>query len=305
VNIQGHETSKATLRQLTAHTLLFCGPSGVGRRGVAKWYTAWLNCAQSNPTRPTNEPCWQCKSCHLFLEDAHPDYTEIAPQLTTSTGRVSRRPEIKISQLVQRDGETDGVPLGRWLEPRPTFKKRVGVIDSADTLNMSAANAFLKTLEEPPSHAIIILLAPSPQAVLPTIASRSTVIRFGTVPLEHSQHPTAMLGRLGDILTAQENPERFNELLQIIDTYLQSLDKGLENAFEAADALEKAWTNENTFDVAELLTARLRECSPSLYANASDGVMKFEEALAAYAAPALAMQVLTLELRQWKGMSGE
>jgi DNA polymerase III subunit delta' len=293
VNIQGHETSKATLRQLRAHTLLFCGPSGIGRRQVAKWYAAWLNCAT-----PAEEPCWKCKSCQLFLEDTHPDYTEIAPQLTTNTGRVSRRPEIKISQLVQREGESEGIPLGRWLEPHPTFKKRVGVIDSADTLNISAANAFLKTLEEPPSHAIIILIAPSPQAVLPTIASRSTVVRFGTVSLENSSHPTAMLGRLGDVLTAQEHPERFNELMQIIDTYLQSLDKGLENAFEAADALEKAWTNESTFDVAELLSARLRERSPSLYANASDAVMKFEEALAAYAAPALAMQVMTLELRQ-------
>jgi DNA polymerase III subunit delta' len=172
------------------------------------------------------------------------------------------------------------------------------VIDQADTLNISAANAFLKTLEEPPSHAVIILIAPSPQAVLATIASRSTVIRFGTVKLENSNHPTASLGRLGDILTARENPERFSELLQIIDTYLQSLNKGLENAFEAADALEKAWTNESTFDVAELLTARLRDRSPSLYAHASNAVMKFEEALSAYAAPALAMQVLTLELRQ-------
>lgn len=293
MNIQGHETPKATLRQLSAQTLLFCGPSGVGRRQVAKWYAVWLNCEQ-----PGDEPCWKCRSCQLFLEDAHPDYTEIAPQLTTSTGRVSRRPEIKISQLVMREGESEGVPLGRWLEPRPSFKKRVGVIDSADSLNISAANAFLKTLEEPPSFAVIILIAPSPQAILPTIASRSTVIRFGTVPIENSQHPTAPLGRLGDILTAQQHPERFSELMQIIDTYLQSLEKGLENAFEAADALEKAWTNESTFDVAELLTARLRERSPHLYATASDAVAKFEEALAAYAAPALAMQVLTLELRQ-------
>ncbi len=297
MNIQGHDHPKSTLRQLRAQTLLFCGPSGVGRRQVAKWYGAWLNCSS-----PSDEPCWQCKSCQLFLEDVHPDYLEISPQLTTSTGRVSRRPEIKISQLVMRENESEGVPLGRWLEPRATFKRRVGVIDSADVLTISAANAFLKTLEEPPSHAVIILIAPSPQAVLPTIASRSTVIRFGTVPIgpvviNQSQHPTASLGRLGDILTAQENPERFTELMQMIDTYLQSLDKGLENAFEAADALEKAWTNEHTFDVAELLTARLRERSPSLYAASSDAVAKFEEALAAYAAPALAMQVLTLELR--------
>jgi DNA polymerase III subunit delta' len=292
MKVRGHDNAKTVLRQLSAQTLLFCGPNGVGRRQVATWYAAWLNCEQ-----PTDEPCWTCRSCQLFLEGAHPDYREIAPQLTTSTGRVSRRPEIKISQLVMREGESDGVPLGRWLEPRPTFKKRVGVIDSADTLTISAANAFLKTLEEPPSFAVIILIAPSPQAVLPTIASRSAVIRFGTVPLENSQHPTATLGRLGDVLTAQHHPERFAELMQMIDSYLQSLDKGLENAFEAADALEKAWMNESTFDVAELLTARLRERSPHFYASASRAVAKFEEALSAYAAPALAMQVLTLELR--------
>lgn len=291
--MQGHDNAKNVLRQLSAQTLLFCGPTGVGRRQVAKWYAAWLNCEQ-----PANEPCWTCRSCQLFLEDAHPDYREIAPQLTTSTGRVSRRPEIKISQLVMREGESEDQPLGRWLEPRPSFKKRVGVIDSADTLNISAANAFLKTLEEPPSFAVIILIAPSPQAVLPTIASRSAVIRFGTVTLENTQHPTASLGRLGDVLTAQQQPEHFAELMQVIDTYLQSLDKGLENAFEAADALEKAWTNESTFDVAELLTARLRERSPHVYASSSEAVTKFEEALSAYAAPALAMQVMTLEIRQ-------
>ncbi|MGL4609924.1 MAG: hypothetical protein ACRCYY_09610 [Trueperaceae bacterium] len=292
MNIQGHDHAKQTLRQLRAQTLLFCGPTGVGRKQIARWYGAWLNCAS-----PKDEPCWQCKSCELFLEDAHPDYIEITPQLTTSTGRVSRRPEIKISQLVQREGETEGIPLRRWLEPRPSFKHRVGVIDSAETLTLSAANAFLKTLEEPPSHASIILIAPSPQAILPTIASRSTVVRFGTVSLEHNAHPTAVLGRLGDVLTAQENPERFSELIQSVDTYLQAVDKGLEQAFEAADALEKAWTNESTFDVAELLTARLRDRSPLVYAKASDAIMKFEEALAAYAAPALAMQVLTLTLR--------
>lgn len=295
MTLQGHDNAKTVLRQLSAQTLLFCGPNGVGRRQVAQWYAAWLNCEQ-----PTDEPCWKCKSCQLFTEDAHPDYREIAPQLTTSTGRVSRRPEIKISQLVMREGESEDQPLGRWLGPRPSFKKRVGVIDSADTLNISAANAFLKTLEEPPSFAIIILIAPSPQAVLPTIASRSTVVRFGTVPLENNQHPTAALGRLGDVLTAQQNAEHFAELMQMIDTYLQSLDKGLENAFEAADALEKAWTNESTFDVAELLIARLRERSPQSYMNASDAVAKFEEALAAYAAPSLAMQVMTLELRKNK-----
>ena len=289
ITVLGQDTQKALLRSLHTQALLFCGPESVGRRQVAKWYNLWLNCQKL-----TDEPCGHCASCQRF--ETHPDYLEIQAQVTTSTGRISRRPEIRIGQLVTRDDDPPVTPpLKRWLESRPVFKKRIGVIDAADTLNQSAANAFLKTLEEPPHHAVIILIAPSPQAVLPTIASRCTIIRFHPVIL-NNQHPTSRLGHIGDIEKSQQHAEAFGEIISIIDNYALSLDKGLENAFEAADALEKVWTNTTEFDLAELLLAKLSSTHPKPVIK--EAIDHFEESLEAYGSSNLAMQVLTLELRK-------
>lgn len=293
-NVVGHEHQKELLKSLSAHTLLFTGPAGVGRRQVARWYAAYLNCSENS-----SAPCGSCQSCHMMSEGQHPDLVEVSPRTQTSTGRRARRPEIRIGQLVPRDKqEGDTPPLSRWLEARPQFKKRVGIIDSADTMNISAANSFLKMLEEPPTHAVIILIAPSAQAVLPTIASRSVPVRFGTLDLSDSDHPTARLGRLGDIAKAQANPETFEEVQGIITDYANALPKGLEAAFEAADALEKVWSSDTPFDLSDLLLAQFSRLPPSRYATAAKALNDFEEALEAYAAPSLAVQVLTLELRE-------
>ncbi len=293
ITVLGQDTQKALLRTLHTQALLFCGPESVGRRQVARWYSLWLNCE-----KPTDEPCGHCASCQRF--ETHPDYLEIQAQTTTSTGRLSRRPEIRIGQLVPReDSPTEMPPLKRWLESRPIFKKRIGIIDGADTLNQSASNAFLKTLEEPPHHAVIILIAPSPQAVLPTIASRCTIIRFQPLML-NNQHPTNRLGRIGDIEKSRQHQEVFNEIISAVDHYVLSLDKGLENAFEASDALEKVWTNTTEFDLAELLLAKLAPY-PTIDIKTigiKEAIDHFEESLEAYVSSNLAMQVLTLELRK-------
>ncbi len=302
-SVYGHEEAKRTLRGLRAHTLLLTGPEGVGRRRLARWYAALLNCA--NPIKDAEggrtEPCGRCPSC-LAFEGTHPDYREVAPETTTKTGRVSRRPEIRIDQLVPRpNGE--GEPLSRWLELRPRFKKRVGVIDHAEALGEGAANAFLKLLEEPPSYAAIILIAPSPGAVLPTISSRSTPVRLGTVDVAEvpvtlpTAHPAARLGRAGDLIKAAAQPDAFAAALGTVDAYVQALSGSLDGALEAADALEKLLLNETGFDVADLLRARLSENEPHHYARALAAVARCEEALEAYASPGVALGVLTLELR--------
>lgn len=293
LEVVGHEGQKEILRGLAAHTLLFSGPEGVGRRRVARWHAARLNCLQSGP-----EPCGGCASCNLFKTDSHPDFREIGPNVLTKTGKSSRRPEIRISQLVPRPGEDElDLPLSRWLEARPHFKRRIGVIDSADTLNVSAANAFLKTLEEPPAHAVIILIAPSPGSVLPTVASRSAPVRFGTVAFPEDSHPAARLGRLGDLRRAEADPAGFKAAEETLNQYLNALSKGLEDAFEAADAVEKLWLSDTGFNLADLLLAHFSTWPPAQYAAASRALGRFEEALKAYAAAGLAAQVLTLELR--------
>ena len=300
--IYGHEEAKATLRGLRTHTLLFTGPERVGRRRLARWYAALLNClTPANPAGPA-EPCRRCPSCLAFREGTHPDYREVAPDVTTKTGRVSRRPEIRIDQLVPRPGG-EGEPLSRWLELRPRFRKRVGVIDQAEALGEGAANAFLKLLEEPPSYAVIVLVAPSPGAVLPTIASRSTPVRLGTVDTSQmpvsleKAHPAARLGRAGDLIKAAEQPDAFAAALEGVDTYVAALSGNLNEALDAADALEKLWLNETNFDTADLLRARLSESAPHHYARALAAVTRCEEALEAYASPGVALSVMTLELR--------
>ena len=302
-SIYGHNNVKLALRHLQAQTLLFTGQESVGRRLLARWYAAWLNCQEpfvSFEGKPNEEPCGKCTSCKAFLTDSHPDYREVSPELETKTGKLSRRPQFRIDDLVHREGGRND-PLGSWLEKRPHFKKRVGVIDHAETLNASAANAFLKFLEEPPSYVVIILIAPSQQAILPTIASRATPVRFGTVKVDDKnpplKHPATRLGRYGDLVLAKDNEVAFQEALNLIEDYIKSLTKSLENAFELADGLEKRWLSETMFSVPELFRARLSQESKDIYAATVIALENCEKALASYASPSLALQVLTLELR--------
>lgn len=291
----GHEAVRGTLRGLRPHTLLFVGPPRVGRKRVAAWYAQLLNCA-----RPERAPCGTCESCTLFLEGAHPDLRVLAPASETKTGRRSRRRGIRIGDLVPREDGAE-TPLSRWLEARPRFHRRVGVVDGAEFLNEAAANAFLKFLEEPPSYAVVILIAPGTERVLPTIVSRSVVVRFGAVdaPIATPEpHPAARLGRVGELLEAAAHPDEFGAQLAVVRDYLNALPKGLEEALEKADALEKAWSDTARFEVAELLRARLSGWPGEAYADALAALERCETALEAYASPGVAVQVLTLELRE-------
>jgi hypothetical protein len=285
----GHENAKALLRRVQAHTFLFTGPEKVGRRQAAKWFAALLNCESQ-----ALEPCGVCPSCRLFETPDHPDYREIQADMTTTTGRSNRRPEIRISQLVPRQGSAD-LALSQWLEARASFKTKVAVIDGAHLLNLSAANAFLKTLEEPPNHTRIILIAPSQQAVLPTIASRASIINFSpSQPTHVSANPLARLGRFGDKLNEEHDHPSY-VLSDHVESYIKGLKSNLEDAFEAADALEKTW--ESSPDASDLLLARLSQETPHIYQQASQALESFDEALSSYSSSHLAMQVLTLELR--------
>jgi hypothetical protein len=302
LTVIGHEDAQHTLAQLASHTLLFTGPHGVGKRTTARWHAARLNCSS------TPAPCGQCPSCQLFLAGEHPDYREVSAQAKTSTGRISRRPVITIGQLVPPEKDkNDETPLSTWLQQRPRFKMRVAVIDGADLLTQEAANAFLKILEEPPSYATIVLTAPSADAVLPTIVSRSTQVRFGALSpaeLRHVSdgqfdHPLLHLGRASDVAAHAQQGDAVDALVKVVDDYVQALKGSLEEAFQQADALEKAWSNaEQTIAVPDVLRAALRPLGKTVHANALPLIDACEDALSRYASPSLAVQVLTLELRR-------
>lgn len=146
-----------------AQTYLFAGKESVGRMAVAKAFAALLQC--KNPIKDEKgelDSCGKCDDCKRILNDSHPDVRYITPNGN----------EIKIDQVRELQNLAVLKPsMGSW---------QIFVIDPAEKLNLSSSNALLKTLEEAPAHSIFILLASDTNAVLPTILSRSEIVRFNS-----------------------------------------------------------------------------------------------------------------------------
>jgi hypothetical protein len=302
----GQDEALATLRRLdpaAARTLLFAGPDGVGRRLTARWYAALVNCDAG-----LDDPCGRCASCRTYrsVEGGAPaasDYREIAPPATTRDGRVARRPQIPIDLLVVREGGHPE-PLGPWLTTPPRHRRRVGVVDGADLLTESAANAFLKTLEEPPRHASIILVAAGPDALLPTVASRCVTVRFRPVAADdtawrdHSPHPAVRLGLPGPLRTLSHDTG-FAPARAAVTSFVTALDGGLDDTFATLAALEAAWEGGDL--VPGMLREHARRRGAAVYVAADAAVDASEQALAAYAHRGLVLKRLALDLRRaWR-----
>lgn len=321
----GHAATLGELRALWAggrgpRTLLFAGPEGVGRRHAARWLAAYVNCArQAEAPReePYEVPCLECESCRLMLAGTHPDFKEVSPALTTATGRAKRSLEIRIEQLVPREGG-EPEPLGPWLLTRPRYNVRVGVIDHADAMNAPAANSLLKLLEEPPAWALIVLVASGPEAVLPTVASRSSVVRFrplseadlvAALPTVDRDHPAFRLGQPGALLSTEAVDAAYGPDVDraAADELLAALTEDLSATLAAAEAFGAALGGAMSGAASggpggpgplAWLRHGLRAYEPTRYAAALDAVERCEEALAHYAQAPLAATVLALELRR-------
>lgn len=139
-----------------AHAYLFCGPRGTGKTSIARILAKAVNCEEED------KPCNHCASCKMIEEGTHPDVIEIDG---ASYGNVENTREI-IDKVKY-------APL--------QGKYKIYIIDEVHMLSSSAFNSLLKTLEEPPSHAIFILATTDPQKVLPTIVSRCQRFDFGKV----------------------------------------------------------------------------------------------------------------------------
>lgn len=283
------------IANIGAQAIALVGPSGVGRRLVAAWYAAMLNCLRSD-----GAPCGRCESC-LAMPEQHPDYREIVPADTTSTGRAKRQREFRIDQLVERPRSPEE-PVSVWLSHRPRYAWRVAVIDEAEALNAHAANAFLKLLEEPPSWGKILLIAPSMAALLPTIASRCTPVRCAPVPTSEyddlAPHPALVTGRIGPLARARSDEERHVQIRAAVLALVDALTGPLLDALDAADALEKVWTGHDAADISDLLRFSLRERFPEHLPNFEREVDRCEHAYEHYANTVLATRVLALALRR-------
>ena len=178
--LRGHdavvEQFRRTLRVgRLASTYLFVGPEGIGKRSFAMKLARTLLCPQLDESRL--EPCGSCESCRLAESGSHGDLHLVARE----PGAKFLKIEYFIGDREHRHRE--GLAFELALRPH-VGTRRVAVIDDADWLNQESANALLKTLEEPPLGAVIILVGTSRSRQLPTILSRCQVIRFHPLPTD-------------------------------------------------------------------------------------------------------------------------
>jgi DNA polymerase-3 subunit delta' len=152
-----------------ATTYLFLGPEGVGKRTFALKLAQALLCTSNDDA--SLEPCGRCESCRLAAAGNHPDIDFV--------GLLPNKRQLAIRQFVGEDDTRNREGLCYNLGLRPmSGRRRVAIIDDADWLTPESANCLLKTLEEPPPGAVIILLGTSRSRQLPTILSRAQIVRF-------------------------------------------------------------------------------------------------------------------------------
>jgi DNA polymerase-3 subunit delta' len=168
-SIRGHDRVVASLRLALAqgrlpHALLFVGPEGIGKRAFALTLAQALLC--HNRPEAELDPCAYCPSCLQVRAGTHPDVLR--------AGRPEDKHELPIGVI--RD-----LCMSLGLKPMLGARK-VAIVDDADDLNEEAANAFLKTLEEPPEGSVLILIGTAAELQLDTIVSRCRVVHFRPLP---------------------------------------------------------------------------------------------------------------------------
>ncbi len=157
-NIVGNNKIKEFLKTAiqtknVSHSYMFLGKSGVGKKLFAKDFAKNVLCLNVGETE-------KCNSCIKFDASSNPDYTEIAPE-----GK-----SIKVEQIRKMQEKIAEKPI--------ISSKKVYIIDEADCMSEEAQNCLLKTLEEPPQYAIIILIVSNESKILPTIKSRCLIVKF-------------------------------------------------------------------------------------------------------------------------------
>ncbi|MEG1838101.1 MAG: DNA polymerase III subunit gamma/tau [Bacteroidaceae bacterium] len=196
-SVVGQKSLTTTLKnaiatQKLAHAYLFCGPRGVGKTTCARIFAKAINCAHLTPE---GEACNQCESCVAFNEQRSYNIHELDAASNNSVD--------EIRSLIEQ------VRI-----PPQIGKYKVYIIDEVHMLTPSAFNAFLKTLEEPPKHAVFILATTEKHKVLPTILSRCQIYDFNRISVndtvEYLQYVASKEG-----ITAE--PEALNVIAQKAD----------------------------------------------------------------------------------------
>ena len=235
---QGVELLQRSLgRGRLGHAYLFAGENGELLEGVARTLAKVLNCQEPRlapGSAAASDCCDRCDRCRRIEAGRHPDVLWVRPE---SKSRV-----ILIDQI--RD-------LLHTVSLKPAeLRTKVVVLVDADRMNAQAANAFLKTLEEPPGDSVLILLAARPENLLDTIRSRCLTLRFGS---DDRQLPDSVRNWLGNFAETVVQPN-----LGILRRY-EMLTRLLGELGELRAGVEKLLRPRSPLEGHEEIEARLRE----------------------------------------------
>ncbi|HIT63612.1 MAG TPA: DNA polymerase III subunit delta' [Candidatus Ventrimonas merdavium] len=161
-DIIGHEQIKEHFQQAienhrVSHAYILTGEAGMGRKSLANAFALTLLCEKGK-----SEPCMECHACKQVLSGNHPDLIYVSHEKPGSIGVDDIRTQINDTILVR---------------PYSSYYK-IYIVDEAEKMTQQAQNALLKTIEEPPSYAIILLLTTNQEAFLPTILSRCVQLKL-------------------------------------------------------------------------------------------------------------------------------
>ncbi|MBK7895762.1 MAG: DNA polymerase III subunit delta' [Candidatus Promineifilaceae bacterium] len=169
-NIVGHEWAVAMLasglvNDRLGHAYLITGPEQVGKTTLARTFAQALNCVAAEAERP----CGHCRPCKLIAVDRHPDVKLVSPEVS---GRGKLTLKIETIRQLQQDLNLSAYEA----------RYKVAILERFDAATIGAANAFLKTLEEPPGKVVLLLTATDADMLLPTISSRCRTLNLRPLP---------------------------------------------------------------------------------------------------------------------------
>jgi DNA polymerase-3 subunit delta' len=241
--IVGHEwavelLSSAIRHGRAGHAYLITGPEQIGKATLARLFAAALNCA----AEPEERPCGRCRSCTLITAGRHPDVRLVAGEVS---GRGKRT--LKIDQIRALQGE---LSLAAY-----EARGKVAILKGFDAANANAANAFLKTLEEPPANVVLLLTAADADTLLATITSRCRTVALRPLPAERIEtalrerwqvaaEPAHLLahladGRLGWAVNAARDPAVLKERDAHLDALKSALGYNRTGRFALAEKLSQ------------------------------------------------------------------